>query len=144
MNQQATQTRIGDLADRTVVDSQGDKVGKVNDVYLDDETGQPEWLAISTGMFGTKVSFVPIAGVGYDNDNNLVVGYDKATIKDAPRAEADGHLTAKEERELYTYYGRSYAPGTGAPAAGRNTRDTDRDRDSASMVRSEEELTVDK
>src|SRR5215213_953308 len=46
---------------RTAVDRDGDKVGKIADVYLDDDTGQPEWLAVTTGMFGTGVSFVPLS-----------------------------------------------------------------------------------
>ncbi|MEJ7722514.1 MAG: PRC-barrel domain-containing protein [Ilumatobacteraceae bacterium] len=58
-----TQTaQVADLVDRNAVDPEGDKIGTVHDVYVNDETGQPEWLAIKTGMFGSKLSFVPIAG----------------------------------------------------------------------------------
>ena len=106
------QARISDFINRTVFDSNGDKVGTVNDVYFDEDTDQPEWLAVSTGMFGTKTSFVPISGAGFDTDNNVVISYDKATVKDAPRAEPDGHLTDDEERQLYAHYGRQYVDST--------------------------------
>ena len=51
-----------DLVGRTVVDSAGDKIGKVGQVYINDQSGQPEWLTVSTGMFGNKESFVPLYG----------------------------------------------------------------------------------
>ena len=55
-------TPVADLVDRTAVDPDGDKIGTIFDVYLDNDTDQPEWLAVNTGLFGSKVSFVPIAG----------------------------------------------------------------------------------
>ncbi len=98
-----------------VVDQSGGKVGKVSSIFLDDETGQPEWLAISTGMFGNRSSFVPLQGANA-TDDQLVVGWDKATIKDAPQVDddSDGHLTPEEEQELYRYYN---VQTTAAPAA---------------------------
>src|SRR3954464_10378154 len=91
---------VGDLNGRTVVDADGDKVGSVVDVYIDNDTDQPEWLAVSTGMFGTKVSFVPLAGAGFAGDD-LQVPYAKSLVKDAPKAEADGQLSPEEEAMLY-------------------------------------------
>ena len=136
------QARISEFIDRTVFDSNGDKVGTVNDVYFDQDTDQPEWLAVSTGMFGTKTSFVPIAGAGFDNDNNVVISYDKATVKDAPRAEPDGHLSDDEERQLYAHYGRQYVDST-SQSQPQTSANTERG-DAASTVRSEEELSIDK
>ena len=128
---------------RTVVDHSGAKVGTVTDVYVDDQTGQPDWLAVSTGLFGTKVSFVPIDGAR-DDDDAVVIAFDKDTIKDAPRIDADGALSIEEEQTLYSHYGRSYTPDSARPdmVTPRITSDTSR-RDAA-MVRSEEELTVGK
>jgi len=147
--------QVGAWLNRTVVDPSGAKVGTVTDVYVDDQSQQPDWLAISTGLFGTKVSFVPIDGARVDDDD-VVVAYDKETIKDAPRVEADGALSVEEEQTLYTHYGRSYSPRTGGDSYEGVSADTDTSgrparkitsdtggRD-ASMVRSEEELSVDK
>jgi len=135
-----TTEQTTDWIKRTAVDSAGDKVGTISDVYVDDETGTPDWLAISTGMFGTKVSFVPIEGARLSGDD-VIVAFDKAKIKDAPNTEADGQLSMEEEQTLYAYYGRGYEP------VGRTTADTissDTTARDASLVRSEEEVSVDK
>jgi len=143
MNQN-TQAQVSDFTGRTVVDPSGDKVGTVMSVYFDLDTDQPEWLAVSTGMFGTKVSFVPLQGVGFDDGGNVVVAYSKSAIKDAPRAEADGRLSVDEERDLYSHYGRPYMSGDDDTSSfGRSDRSATAD-DDASMVRSEEEVTIDK
>ena len=138
---------------RTVRDRSGDKVGSISDVYADNDTGQPDWLAVSTGLFGTKVSFVPIDGAELDGDD-VMVAYDKDTIKDAPRIDADGALSPEEEDELYAHYGRSYTPSTvdTVPRGDDNvtnlrreaTISSDTSGRDASMVRSEEELSVGK
>ena len=53
---------VNDLVDRDAIDTDGEKIGTIFDVYIDNDTGQPEWLAITTGLFGTNVSFAPLAG----------------------------------------------------------------------------------
>ena len=90
-----------------VLDPDGDKVGTVEEIYLDRQTGEPEWLAVSTGLFGTKLSFVPIEGAEVAGDRELRVRYQKEQIKKAPKVEADGELEPEEERKLYEHYGRS-------------------------------------
>src|SRR5215207_3463263 len=105
-----TTTEISTWVGRSAVDRDGDKIGKISDIYLDDETGEPEWLAVNTGMFGSKVSFVPIGGASISGDD-IEVAYDKATVKDAPNAEADGQLSPEEEDLLYQHYGRGYGAG---------------------------------
>ncbi len=100
---------VGELVGRNAVDPDGDKIGSIFDVYVDNDTGQPQWLAISTGLFGTKVSFAPLAGASLVGDD-VYVAYTKSHVKDAPRAEADGQLSPEEEDELYAHYG---APGVG-------------------------------
>jgi uncharacterized protein (TIGR02271 family) len=134
------------LVGRTAFDPSDTKVGTISDVYVADESGQPEWLAVNTGLFGTKVSFVPLAGANAHGDD-VIVAYDKDLIKDAPKADADGHLSPQEEEALYTHYG---AAGTGAgfgdrrrgeerPDTGHDTSGSDE-----AMTRAEEELDVQK
>jgi len=142
---------------REAVDRTGDKVGKIESIYYDDQTGRPEWVAVGTGLFGRKVTFVPIAGSNEHGDG-LQLGYDKDTIKDAPNCEADGHLSEEEERRLYSHYQFNwddptggYGEATRADAGFDNGR---RDRTEATdsgdraggrddaMTRSEEELHV--
>ena len=124
----------------TVIDAEGDKVGTVDDIYLDDDTGQPQWLTVSTGMFGKRVSFVPLEGATSQGDR-LVVAFPKETIKKAPNAETDGHLSPEEEQTLYRHYGLAYAD---APATEGRGHDTGGPNTDDAMTRSEEELQVGK
>ncbi|MGX5656756.1 PRC and DUF2382 domain-containing protein [Geodermatophilus nigrescens] len=94
-----------------VYDQSGEKIGSASEVYLDDETGQPEWATVRTGLFGTKESFVPLRDADLTNDG-LRVGVTKAQVKDAPKVDTDGHLSPQEEQELYRYYGLGYGSGT--------------------------------
>ncbi|SDZ23834.1 protein of unknown function, partial [Geodermatophilus africanus] len=98
------ETQIQQVIGTTAVDADGDKIGKVSEVYLDDETGRPEWATVHTGLFGTKETFVPLAQADLSGDT-LRFPYDKAKVKDAPKVDTDGHLSPQEEQELYRYYG---------------------------------------
>ncbi|MFE3176404.1 DUF2382 domain-containing protein [Amycolatopsis sp. NPDC059090] len=111
-----------DLVDSTVMDNAGSKIGKVGTVYLADDTRRPEWVTVKTGLFGQKESFVPLSGAGMENDG-LHVQVAKDQVSDAPRIDAEGHLSEKESVELYKYYGLP-APRAGNGenvGGGRNT-----------------------
>jgi uncharacterized protein (TIGR02271 family) len=111
----------------TVVGTDGDKIGKVGQVFLDDATGNPEWVTVATGLFGTGESFIPLNQASIRGDE-IVVPYDKSTVKGAPRVEdANGHLSESEEAELYRYYGLDYSTGyddTTTTTAGYDTTTT--------------------
>jgi uncharacterized protein (TIGR02271 family) len=91
----------------TAYGSDGQKIGKVGQVYFDEATGQPEWVTVNTGFFGTNESFVPLEGATFDGDR-LTVAHIKETVKDAPNVGDDGHLTPDEERILYNHYRRGW------------------------------------
>ena len=93
-----------ELIDSAVVDPAGNKLGKVGNVYLADATHQPEWITVKTGLFGTKESFVPLSGAHTDKDG-VHVRVDKDAVSDAPRIDADGHLSPEESAQLYQHYG---------------------------------------
>jgi uncharacterized protein (TIGR02271 family) len=144
-----TESAVAEWRGRNAVDSGGDKIGSIDEIYMDSQTGKPEWLAVKTGMFGTKVSFVPIAGAS-DADGDVRVPFDKQQVKDAPNAEADGELSQEEEAALYSHYGLDYSEahsdsglpeGKGREAVGRDTSGPTTDD---AMTRSEEELRVGK
>jgi uncharacterized protein (TIGR02271 family) len=156
---------ISRVIGQDVYDQSGDKIGSAAEVYLDDETGQPEWVTVRTGLFGTKESFVPIRDADLTNDG-VRVAVSKEQVKDAPKIDTDGHLSPQEEQELYRYYGLGAGTGTGIDtdttrtvATDTTTRtDTDRTtgvdtrgavgRDTSgpttdnAMTRSEEQLNV--
>jgi uncharacterized protein (TIGR02271 family) len=114
---------------RDMVDNDGDKIGKIEEIYLDAETNEPEWAVVTTGLFGSKQSFVPI-GDATSSGDGIRVPFEKATVKDAPKVDPDGRLSQEEERELYRHYGREYSdfsgPG-GSGISGRTDPDTDID-----------------
>jgi uncharacterized protein (TIGR02271 family) len=95
---------ISRVIGQDVYDESGEKIGSAAEVYLDDETGEPEWVTVRTGLFGTKESFVPIRNADLTNDG-VRVPVSKTQVKDAPKIDTDGHLSPQEEQELYRYYG---------------------------------------
>jgi uncharacterized protein (TIGR02271 family) len=110
---------------RTLIDSDGDKVGRISDIYVDEQSGAPEWAVVNTGLFGTKETFVPLRQASEQGDQ-VAVPYQKAHIKDAPGIDPDGQLSESEEAELYRHYGFDYddaGTGTGYDT-GYDTRTT--------------------
>ena len=137
-------TQIDQVTGTTAYGSDGSKVGKVGQVYLDDETGQPEWATVNTGMFGTNESFVPLGEASFDGER-LTVPFDKDKVNNAPNVSEDGHLSPEEEQELYSYYGVGYdqtATETTGDAAGTVGYDTSGPTTDDAMTRSEERVNV--
>jgi len=98
---------LSDIVGQALTGSDGEKIGTVGQVYLDDQTGKPEWVTVLTGLFGTKETFVPI-GAATTSGGALWVPYSKDKVEGAPNVDADGHLSHEEEAELFRYYGLSY------------------------------------
>jgi uncharacterized protein (TIGR02271 family) len=103
ISQEDLRTIIG----ATAYDNDGSKIGKVGQVYYDDDTDQPKWVTVHTGLFGTSESFVPLQGASVSGDR-VTVAYDKAKVKDAPHVGDDGHLSPQEEERLYEHYSLDY------------------------------------
>jgi uncharacterized protein (TIGR02271 family) len=103
-----TQNQLRDVIGATAYDRDGDKIGKIGHVYYDDDTDQPKWITVNTGFLGTSENFVPLAGAETSGDGNVTVGYDKATIKDAPHIAEEGHLSPEDEQRLYRHYDLDY------------------------------------
>jgi uncharacterized protein (TIGR02271 family) len=123
---------------RNLVDSDGEKIGTIEEIYLDGATDQPEWALVNTGLFGTKSNFVPLEGAAPSGED-VRTQVTKSQVKDAPGIEADGELSPEEESALYSHYGLDY----GAPPADETVgRDTSGPNTDEAMTRSEEELAV--
>jgi uncharacterized protein (TIGR02271 family) len=95
----------------TVHDSDGGKIGKVSDVYLDQDTSRPEWAAVKTGMFGGHVSLVPLANANFDGEA-LKVPYSKDQVKNAPHQDPAQELSPAQEAEIFEHYGVAYGGET--------------------------------
>lgn len=144
-SQQQFESMIG----QTAVDSNGDKIGKIGQLYLDDQTGAPQWVTISTGLFGTKESFAPTAG-SRTEANTLVLAVTKDLVKDAPHIDDDGHLTEAEVDALFEHY-HGYTNDAGYQTQAGNVtdehvggvgHDTSGPSTDDAMTRSEERLNV--
>jgi uncharacterized protein (TIGR02271 family) len=102
----------GRFIGQTLYSSDDEKVGKIGQVYLDDDTERPEFLTVNTGLFGTNESFVPAANADVNGDG-VRVPFTKDQIKDAPNVDVDGgHLDQSEEQRLYQHYGMTYTERT--------------------------------
>src|SRR3954466_14520874 len=151
-------TEVLEWRGRTAVDTEGSKLGKIEEIYLDPQTQQPEGALIQTGMFGGKSSFMPLEGATSDGDD-VRAPYTKAQVKDAPQMDADGELSQSDESALYSHYGIAYDESrsdSGLPEGGASTGErTDRSEEQGTvghdtsspttddaMTRSEEELRV--
>ena len=96
------------LRGRDMLDRDGNPIGKISEVFVDERTGEPTWVTVKTGWFGLSESFVPLNKVQW-SDDRVQAAYDTATVKDAPRYPADQPLTPRDEDTLYTHYGLSDA-----------------------------------
>lgn len=169
-----TQNNIRDLFNTTAFDSNGEKLGDVQEVFVDDHSGQPTFVEVKHGLFGMSSSLVPLKGHRLQGED-LQLAFPKDRIKDAPDVNADEGLTPEEQNRIFEHYGIAGAQdqneyvaddrrderhagtteaagvaGTTA-AADRDHADLDRDRvetdraaDDNSIVRSEEQLDVEK
>ena len=126
-----------DWQGRTLKDRNGDKIGTIDALYLDQQTDKPEWALVNTGLFGTKSSFVPLVGAA-PRGEDVVVKVDAQQVKDAPKME--------QEAELFRHYGIDYTAEGSVTATddvrGSVGHDTSGPTTDDAMTRSEEELRV--
>ncbi|MDQ3777556.1 MAG: PRC and DUF2382 domain-containing protein [Actinomycetota bacterium] len=141
MQNEMTMDRVLEMRGAPVYSSDGEQIGKVEEIFLDDETRQPEWIGIGTGFFGTKRVLVPVQGAQVEDDA-FRVPYSKDQVQDSPDVDSD-EISQSLESELYSYYGLGYSESRsetglpeGAPSGGADVQDD------LSVTRSEEELKV--
>ena len=93
---------------RTALDSGGEQIGSITQIWVDDSSGQPEWASVKViGLLGRE-ALVPLAGaVAFGGGRRF--GYSKADIVEAPEAGEDGRFDVADKERLIAYYG---SPGT--------------------------------
>jgi uncharacterized protein (TIGR02271 family) len=140
-----TTQNVTEWRGQELLDNDGDKIGKIEEIYLDTETDQPEWALVKTGLFGGKGTFVPLSQASPEA-GGVRVPYAKSHVKDAPNIEPDGELSQSEERTLYEHYEVDYGEmdsGSSNRETGETVgRDTSGPTTDDAMTRSEEELNV--
>jgi len=99
----------------TAYDGSGDKIGTVEHFFVDDRTGAPTWVAVATGLFGTRTSVVPADDATFA-DGALRLPVTVEAVKSAPHVGGD-HLDPAEEAELREHYGVTSSGGRHAADA---------------------------
>ena len=103
-----TESDLAGLSGGNVVTTSGDTIGSIGQIYLDDQTGEPSFVAANTGLLGMSQSLIPLRDATI-RDGDVVVGYDKDMVMNAPPLEDDeGSLSRGQQEKLYDYYGISY------------------------------------
>ncbi|MEU6680105.1 PRC-barrel domain-containing protein [Streptomyces sp. NPDC046853] len=102
------------LIGRKAFDLNGAKIGTIDEVYLDDATGAPEWAAIRTGLF-SRDAFVPLEPSELRSDGTLRIPFERSLIKDAPDFGVGRHLSPEQELQLYHHYGLDVTPPQSPP-----------------------------
>ena len=116
-----------EMRGRELVDRDGDRIGKIEEIYLDNETGKIEWAAVKTGLFGGRQTFVPLREATA-TDELVRVPYEKTHVKQAPNVEPTGQLSQQEEEQLYAHFGLEYSKqrsSSGLPEGGVAGRSAD-------------------
>src|SRR4051794_19497335 len=118
MAQLPSQSSFGDYADwpgRDVLDSGGERLGGVREIYLDRETGRPEWVLVDVD--GAEARFVPLADASVESAT-IRVAHPASIVRNAPGIGTEPRIDQSEERRLYAHYGLGYSEddsGSGLP-----------------------------
>lgn len=93
---------------KAMLDRDGQKVGKLQDVYVDTETDEPIFGSVKEGVLSKHLTFVPLDDASASPDA-LTLAVSKKQVKGAPNIEQDGELDQSGENALYEHYGMAYA-----------------------------------
>jgi hypothetical protein len=95
---------------KELVDRDGEKIGKLEEVYVDVETDEPMFGTVKEGLIGRHLTFVPLAGLTIGPDN-LQVSVSREQVKAAPNIETEGdELSQSDESSLYHHFQLNYTP----------------------------------
>ncbi len=93
---------------KPLVDRDGEKLGKLEDVYVDTDSDEQLFGTIKEGVIGRHLTFVPLRGSTASPDH-LQVTVSKKDVKDAPNIDSGGELSEEDEAQLFAHYGLDYA-----------------------------------
>ncbi len=100
------------FANYEVYDQNYEKIGKVDDLFLD-ENDNPEYIGVKMGFLGTRSTLIPMAMVRVNDERHLLqVAADKDKVKDGPTFDDDRDITPEFEKEVYSYYGLQRSSAT--------------------------------
>src|SRR5918911_3858664 len=132
-----TLEQLSGLRGAPVYDSADQKIGKVEEIFLDNDTDVPEWIGLGTGVFGTKRVLVPVAGADVGSDA-VRVPYSKDIVKGTPDIDAD-EISQETEQQLYGHYGLEYSRQPSSSQLAEGEEGADRKTSGGTVTRAEEE-----
>jgi hypothetical protein len=109
-HQRDSEWNVAEWHGKMLLDRDGEKIGKLQDVYVDVQTDEPQFGTVKEGLIGRHLTFVPLGGIKVGPDD-LQVAVLKQQIKDAPNIEQHGEeLSQADESALYHHYELNYSP----------------------------------
>lgn len=113
---------VDDYSGYKIYDRDGGKLGKVEYTVLD-EREQPQYLAVKTGLFGSKTTLIPERVVRLDEGSGeFQVEASEDQIKDAPTFGDEDEIPQDFEDRVMNHYGLG---ASGAASSGATTQDRD-------------------
>ena len=108
--QQDASWNVAEWHGKMLVDREGERIGKLQDVYVDVENDEPQFATVKEGLIGRHLTFVPLSGITLGPDD-LQVTVTKEQVKSAPNIELHGEeLSQADESALYHHYELNYTP----------------------------------
>ena len=109
-DQQVAEWNVADWNGKTLVDIEGEKIGKLQDVYVDVENDEPQFATVKEGFIKRHLTFVPLGGITVGPDE-LQVAVTKEQVECAPNIEQHGEeLSQADESALYHHFELNYTP----------------------------------
>ena len=114
-------TGVEDWEGQTVLDRVGEKIGTIEEIFLVEETGQPEWALVKIGRLKSHATLVPLTRASSDA-NGVKIAYEKGIVEDAPHVDPDSDPSEEQVQEIYRHYGIDVDGGqpAGAPSSSGN------------------------
>jgi membrane protein len=108
----ASQGQSVDWEGQTMLDRAGEKIGTIEEIFLVEETGQPEWALVKLGLIGRRTTLVPIGGAR-PTPKGVRTNLDKSVVTDAPPVDADAEPSEEQVNAIYRHYGIAAESGNG-------------------------------
>ncbi len=102
---------------QTLLDRQGEKIGKIEEIFLVEETGRPEWALVKVGRLKSHKTLVPLTSA-QPVDDGIKIGYGKDVVDDAPQVDPDDQPSDQEVSAVYGHYGITMAVAEPAGSSG--------------------------
>ncbi len=108
---------MAELIGLEVVSVRGEKIGKIDQLYVHGDGEEPNWARVTTGVLGLQSSLIPLQDALPDGDDLRIV-YEKDYVKDAPSVEPEDDRISDDDADLlHRYYGLERVTGMTAPDA---------------------------